>query len=194
MSFLRCSSTLFLKTIYADNSTASLRNMSLLFSMLKPPTNIELSFLWPQCISSLCTEQEAGTGIESFVSFLSHSLNNWKLVSCLPLIFYSWNCLSDLFQSSHIRKSISWTIIVPQPPIRAVCSSRTVSKARAVAVQLPLILRGHHMVLCNRTVNAFFSKELKCLPDSQKSLLTVLIKSCYNLNYMLWCKAIAHWN
>lgn len=40
-----------------------------------------------------------------------------------------------------------------------------------IAVQLPLILRGHHLVLCNRTTNPFFSKEFKILPDSQKSLL-----------------------
>lgn len=40
-----------------------------------------------------------------------------------------------------------------------------------VAVQLSLIVRGHHPVLCNRTVNPFFSTELKILPDSQKSLL-----------------------
>lgn len=37
---------------------------------------IELRSLGPRCISSLCTEQEADTGIESFVSFLSLSLNN----------------------------------------------------------------------------------------------------------------------
>lgn len=40
-----------------------------------------------------------------------------------------------------------------------------------VAVQLLLILRGHHLILCNRTVNPFFSKEFKILPDNQKSLL-----------------------